>query len=163
MCRKLQDGSVFRGLCTNEHLSNLYAQSEIVKVSTIRNFRTVQKEGEREVARTVDFYNLDASWKKFTGMRICAFRKETISGNASLLSGDETKHVWHRDYWDRFIRDEDHFRQTIEYIHLNPVKAKLVEKAETSATHIDLAVNAAAVLFYLTESRIIEATNKSIK
>jgi type I restriction enzyme R subunit/putative DNA methylase len=70
------------------------------------------------------------SWKKFTAMRICAFRKETISGNASLLSGDETKHVWHREYWDRFIRNEDHFRQTVEYIHFNPVKAKLVEKAE---------------------------------
>lgn len=44
----------------NEHLSNLYSQGEIVKVSTIRNFRTVQKEGGREVARNVDFYNLDA-------------------------------------------------------------------------------------------------------
>jgi hypothetical protein len=44
----------------NEHLSNLYSQGEIVKGSTIRNFRTVQKEGGREVARNVDFYNLDA-------------------------------------------------------------------------------------------------------
>lgn len=44
----------------NEHLANLYAQEEIAKVSTIRNFRTVQKEGNREVARNVDFYNLDA-------------------------------------------------------------------------------------------------------
>ncbi|MFZ2781797.1 MAG: virulence RhuM family protein [Rectinemataceae bacterium] len=44
----------------NEHLANLYAQSEIDKVSTIRNFRTVQKEGSRDVSRNVDFYNLDA-------------------------------------------------------------------------------------------------------
>jgi len=44
----------------NEHLSNLYSQGEIVKGSTIRNFRTVQKEGGRGVARNVDFYNLDA-------------------------------------------------------------------------------------------------------
>jgi hypothetical protein len=44
----------------NEHLANLYAQGEIVKEATIRDFRTVQKEGTREVARTVDFYNLDA-------------------------------------------------------------------------------------------------------
>jgi len=44
----------------NEHLANLYAQGEIVKGATIRDFRTVQKEGGREVARTVDFYNLDA-------------------------------------------------------------------------------------------------------
>lgn len=44
----------------NEHLANLYSQGEIVKGSTIRNFRTVQKEGGREVARAVEFYNLDA-------------------------------------------------------------------------------------------------------
>lgn len=44
----------------NEHLGNLYAQGEISEPATIRNFRTVQKEGSREVARNVDFYNLDA-------------------------------------------------------------------------------------------------------
>jgi hypothetical protein len=44
----------------NEHLANLQAQGEISPVATIRNFRTVQKEGAREVTRNVDFYNLDA-------------------------------------------------------------------------------------------------------
>jgi len=44
----------------NEHLANLYAQGEIAKEATIRNFRTVQKESNRDVARNVDFYNLDA-------------------------------------------------------------------------------------------------------
>jgi hypothetical protein len=33
----------------NEHLANLYAQGEIVKDSTIRNFRTVQKEGSQSI------------------------------------------------------------------------------------------------------------------
>ena len=44
----------------SEHLVNLYAQGEISAPATLRNFRTVQKEGAREVARNVDFYNLDA-------------------------------------------------------------------------------------------------------
>jgi hypothetical protein len=44
----------------NEHLANLYAQGEITRDSTTRDFRTVQTEGGREVARTVEFYNLDA-------------------------------------------------------------------------------------------------------
>ena len=44
----------------NEHLSNLYERGEIVEAATIRNFRTVQREGQREVARKVAFYNLDA-------------------------------------------------------------------------------------------------------
>jgi hypothetical protein len=44
----------------SEHLANLYAQNEISEPATVRNFRTVQREGAREVARNVDFYNLDA-------------------------------------------------------------------------------------------------------
>ena len=44
----------------SEHLANLYSQEEISKAATIRNFRTVQKEGGRNVTRNVDFHNLDA-------------------------------------------------------------------------------------------------------
>jgi REP element-mobilizing transposase RayT len=33
---------------------------------------------------------------------------------------------WHRDYFDRFIRDEGHLARTIEYVENNPVKAGLV-------------------------------------
>ena len=44
----------------NEHLANLYSQGEILREATIRDFRTVQKEGVREVARQLEFYNLDA-------------------------------------------------------------------------------------------------------
>jgi len=44
----------------NEHLANLLAQGEIAAAATIRDFRTVQREGNREVSRNVDFYNLDA-------------------------------------------------------------------------------------------------------
>ncbi len=44
----------------NEHLINLFNQKEISRKSTIRNFRIVQKEGAREVARDIEFYNLEA-------------------------------------------------------------------------------------------------------
>lgn len=44
----------------NEHLANLLGQGEIAAAATIRNFRTVQKEGRRNGSRNVDFYNLDA-------------------------------------------------------------------------------------------------------
>ena len=44
----------------NEHLKNIYEIGELVRKSTIRNFRIVQEEGERSVSRLVDFYNLDA-------------------------------------------------------------------------------------------------------
>ena len=59
-----------------------------------------------------------ASWKKFTGRKICDDRQH---------SGEESSApVWHREYWDRYIRDRRHFEQAVEYIHLNPVKAGLV-------------------------------------
>ncbi|WP_209019416.1 transposase [Chlorobaculum sp. 24CR] len=32
---------------------------------------------------------------------------------------------WMREYWDRFIRNEEHFYQAIWYIHENPVNAGL--------------------------------------
>lgn len=44
----------------NEHLQNIFKTNELDKNSTIRNIRIVQKEGTRDVARDVDFYNLDA-------------------------------------------------------------------------------------------------------
>ncbi len=44
----------------NEHLINIYNTGELTESSTLRKFRIVQKEGNREVARDVNFYNLDA-------------------------------------------------------------------------------------------------------
>lgn len=44
----------------SEHLANIYASGELSKEATVRKFRTVQIEGEREVERNLDYYNLDA-------------------------------------------------------------------------------------------------------
>ncbi len=44
----------------SEHLKNIFGQEEVSPEATIRKFRIVQKEGSREVARAVEFYNLDA-------------------------------------------------------------------------------------------------------
>ena len=40
----------------NEHIKTIYKEEELTEISTIRNFRIVQKEGNREVAR-VEKYN----------------------------------------------------------------------------------------------------------
>ena len=42
-----------------EHINNLYEEGELDKSSTWREFRQVQKEGQREVTRNVPQYNLD--------------------------------------------------------------------------------------------------------
>ena len=43
----------------SEHIRNIYAENELSSLSTVRNFRTVQKEGERDVSRDIECYNLD--------------------------------------------------------------------------------------------------------
>ena len=37
---------------------------------------------------------------------------------------------WHPDYFDRYMRGETPLAQTVEYVELNPVKARLVESAD---------------------------------
>ncbi|ROZ72115.1 virulence RhuM family protein [Ramlibacter sp. WS9] len=44
----------------NEHLKNVYADSELDPETTIRKFRIVAREGARDVERLVDHYNLEA-------------------------------------------------------------------------------------------------------
>lgn len=43
----------------NEHIKNIYKEGELKEEATIRNFRIVQKEGKREIARNIDLYSLD--------------------------------------------------------------------------------------------------------
>ena len=42
-----------------EHIANIYAEGELNKEATCREFRQVRAEGNRQVARTLPFYNLD--------------------------------------------------------------------------------------------------------
>lgn len=43
----------------NDHIKAIYKEAELLENSTIRKFRIVQKEGDREVARDISHYNLD--------------------------------------------------------------------------------------------------------
>ena len=44
----------------SKHLQNIYEEGELERDSTISKMETVQQEGERQVRRTVNHYNLDA-------------------------------------------------------------------------------------------------------
>ena len=90
-----------------------------------------------------------SSWKSFTGRRISEYAKANgmpAGLSASLGRGQEgatlgrahaeatlgrgvPSRVWHREYWDRYIRDHAHYVNVMKYIHENPVKAGLVGKA----------------------------------
>ncbi len=58
-------------------------------------------------------------WKSFTARWLLAHNERLGLGIP------DPHHVWMREYWDRFIRDDDHLRATIDYFHRNPVKAGL--------------------------------------
>ena len=43
-----------------KHLANIYEEDELDKESTCSKMEKVQQEGNRQVKRTLDFYNFDA-------------------------------------------------------------------------------------------------------
>lgn len=43
-----------------KHLKNIYAEGELVREATSAKIAQVQKEGNREVTRNIEYYNLDA-------------------------------------------------------------------------------------------------------
>ncbi len=75
------------------------------------------------------------SIKSFTG-------RWALEHNAELELGvPKGKPFWMREYWDRYIRNENHFNRVVEYINNNPVKAGLCENKKnwtwSSATYLE--------------------------
>ena len=50
----------------NEHLQNVYASGELKEDATIRNFRIVQKEGNRQVKRDVELNKIKIMFQTLT-------------------------------------------------------------------------------------------------
>ena len=95
----------------NKHLKNIFATGELAREATVSKMEMVRPEGEREVAREIEFYNLDAviavgyriNSLKATHFRIWAtntLREFIIKGfvvNDDLLKRGR---VFGRDYFD---------------------------------------------------------------
>ena len=56
-----------------------------------------------------------------------SWKSYTVRGANALLR--RRGPFWQPDYFDRFVRDERHYRATVHYIHHNPVKAELCRRA----------------------------------
>lgn len=100
----------------SEHLKNLFEQKEIDPESTIRKFRIVQKEGNREVTRHVDFYNLDAIISvgyRVNSVRATQFRQWAtqvlrefaIKGYVLDKKRMENGHYLGEDYFERLLEE----------------------------------------------------------
>jgi putative transposase len=80
------------------------------------------------------------SWKSYTGRRIRPMMEESRAASQQIptltqqdsragAQQSQAPRVWMREYWDRYIRDEQHFHMAVDYTHQNPVKARLVATA----------------------------------
>jgi len=59
----------------SEHITDIYDEGELEKSSTVRKFRSVQTEGNREVERDLDYHNLDVNIS-------VGYRVKSVSGHA---------------------------------------------------------------------------------
>lgn len=88
-----------------EHITNIYEEGELDKESTWREFRQVQKEGNREVSRKVSIYNLDiiisvgyrvksqigTEFRKWATQRLKEYLLKGYSINQKLLQTEQQK------------------------------------------------------------------------
>ena len=99
----------------SEHLINIYDTLELEKTTTVRNFRTVQQEGDREITRNIEYYNLDAIISvgyRVNSVEATQFRKwATKTLKEFLIKGfaidDERlkqgKTLFGKDYFDELL------------------------------------------------------------
>jgi len=121
----------------SKHLANIYEEGELSREATVSKMETVQDEGSRQVARTRDYYNLDAviavgyrvNSKRATQFRIWAtaiLKEYIIKGFA--MDDERLKNADRWDYFDEWlarIRDirasEKRFYQKIRDIYATAV------------------------------------------
>lgn len=107
----------------NKHLNNIYEEKELDKNSTISKMEIVRKEGNRNVNRELEFYNLDAiiavgyrvNSKKATKFRIWAtkiLKDYMIKGFVIDASKMKNGPKFGKDYYDELL-------QTIKEIRLS--------------------------------------------
>ena len=96
----------------SEHIRHIFEEGELEEKSTVRNFRTVRKEGNREVSRNEIYYNLDMiislgyriKSSTATAFRIWAtkiLKEYMIKGFA--IDDDRLKDTGGGDYWKELL------------------------------------------------------------
>ncbi len=120
----------------SKHLKNIYKEGELDKKATVSILETVQTEGNRKVARMIEYYNLDAilsvgyriSSKKATHFRIWA----TKTLKQHLIEGYTLNK-------NRIAKNYDNFLRAV-----SGVKAVLPKDSELQAEELLQVVNAFA-------------------
>jgi len=63
-------------------------------------------------------------------LRVVLHKWKSYMGNeVNEILGRSGRPFWQADYFDRYVRDREHYRKVVRYIENNPVKAGLVQGA----------------------------------
>ncbi len=73
-----------------------------------------------------------SAWKSVSARRILEATDAEATGGGRGPGGPQIRRgrIWQLDYFDRYIRNQRHYRAAVDYIHRNPVTAGLVARAE---------------------------------
>ncbi|WPY01285.1 RhuM family virulence protein [Candidatus Trichorickettsia mobilis] len=97
----------------SKHLKNIFKTEELDRHSTVAKFAIVQQEGEREIKRWVEYYNLDAILS--VGYRVNSKRGIQFRQWASKILKDYLIQGYSVNK-DKVIQDRlDQLRQTVEF------------------------------------------------
>lgn len=138
----------------NEHIKKIYEDNELIETSTIRNFRIVQNEGNREVRREVKHYNLQiiiAIGFKINNERAVQFRKW-----ANQLVKDYTIQGWVMDSErlknDGSVLTKEYFEKQLSKIReIRMSERKFYQKiTDIYATSLDYDVTAKSTQRFFT-------------
>jgi len=121
----------------SEHIKAIFEEGELDMASTVRNYRTVQVEGNREVTRDIDFYNLDMiiaigfRVRSSTGTKFRIWAKDKLKEYITkgfILDDDRFKNGDTMGYFDELqkcLRDirlsEKFFYQKIKDIYMTSI------------------------------------------
>lgn len=144
----------------SEHIQNVFSDGEVDAQATIRKFRIVQSEGDREVAREVDFYNLDvilAVGYRVRSPRGAQFRRwATTILREYLVKGfamDDAK-LKGSDQWDYF----DEWLARIRDIRASEKRFyQKVRDLYTTAVDYDAKSDAAQLFFKKVQNKMLWA------
>ena len=150
----------------SKHLNNIYDEGELLKNSTISKMETVQKEGNRNVKRNVDFYNLDAiiavgyrvNSKKATKFRIWAtsvLKDYIIKGFKIDKERMKNGPKFGKDYYDELL-------ETIIEIRLSERRLyqKITDLFETTSIDYNKDSDEAYTFFKIVQNKLHYAITK---
>lgn len=150
----------------SKHLNNIYDEGELLKNATISKMETVQKEGNRNVKRNVDFYNLDAiiavgyrvNSKKATKFRIWAtsvLKDYIIKGFKIDKERMKNGPKFGKDYYDELL-------ETIKEIRLSERRLyqKITDLFETTSIDYNKDSEEAYTFFKIVQNKLHYAITK---